>query len=77
MGQTIKRPRNTDTLVGAIFERADGSRFTIEKQDGKYVYYWLSAGSRPQFRSIAIERLLGPARNYRRVPGANRKSLDG
>lgn len=44
-------------LVGAIWRRRDGSTFTVERADSRYVWYWLADGSRPQFRSVAVERL--------------------
>lgn len=65
-----KKPARAE-LVGFVFERSDGTRFLVEKQDGQFVYYWLAAGSRPQFRSVAIENL----HRYKRVPGINRKGI--
>lgn len=51
-------------LVHTIWQRRDGSIFEIERLDGRYAWYWLASGSRPQFRSIEIERL---NRRYRCV----------
>jgi hypothetical protein len=42
---------------GQTWERRDGSRFVINHCMDGHVRYWLSAGSRPQFRSIRIDRL--------------------
>ena len=53
--------------VGQIWERYDGTTFKIEKIENGYASYWLSSGSHPQFRSIRLDRLTGPARNYRRI----------
>lgn len=52
-------------MSGQIFERKDGTQFIIERTDERFAWYWLQAGSRPQFRSIALERLKSPA--YRRI----------
>ena len=56
-----------EVRVGQTWERADGSRFKIEHVNAFYATYWLAAGSRPQYRSIRLERLTGAARNYRIV----------
>jgi hypothetical protein len=44
--------------AGQEWQRPNGSRFVIDHLDEKNVYYWLSAGSSPQYRSIRIELLL-------------------
>ncbi len=44
--------------AGQIWARANGTTFTIDKIDEKYAYYWLAAGSRPQYRSIRLDLLL-------------------
>lgn len=49
---------NRDPKRGQVWERRNGSRFTIENIRGNYAYYWLSSGSRPQSRSIRIDLLL-------------------
>ena len=55
----------TRVSVGQIWERYDGSTFKIEKIKDGSAFYWLNAGSRPQFRSVRIDRLTGASRNYR------------
>lgn len=49
---------NRDPRPGQVWERANGTRFQIESLRRGYAYYWLSTGSRPQFRSIALANLL-------------------
>lgn len=49
---------------GQIWERPNGTLFTIDHVDLKYAYYWLDAGSRPQYRGIALENL---PKRYRRI----------
>lgn len=53
--------------VGQTWERHDGSRFVISKIQNGYVWYWLSRGSRPQFRQIRLDRFTDCSRNYRLV----------
>lgn len=60
-----RRRDDVKEMAGQVFERRDGSRFIIERSDEKYAYYWLDAGSRPQFRAVALENLKPP--RYRRV----------
>lgn len=44
--------------AGQIWERHDGSQFTIDHLTTcGYAVYWLSSGSRPQFRSVRVDRL--------------------
>lgn len=50
--------------IGEVWQRRNGSTFTIEKVQRGFVRYYLSAGSRPQFREIAIDN---PLKRYRRV----------
>lgn len=61
--------RKYDTLVGDSLLVEDSHvgetwtslrtlrSFKIEKQDKKYVYYWLPIGSKPRMVGISIERL--------------------
>lgn len=49
--------------VGQVWERRNGSRITIERVDRGYADYWLATGSKPQFRSIALENF----KRYRRI----------
>ncbi len=49
--------------VGEVWQRRDGSRFTIEKVGNGYAIYWLASGSKPQYRTISFENF----KRYRRV----------
>jgi hypothetical protein len=54
----MKRETSTPTPVvevGQVWERKNGTRFTIERVDPGYADYWLASGSKPQYRSIALE----------------------
>lgn len=44
--------------VGQTWVRPNKSTFKIESIKGNYVWYWLSAGSKPQFRAIRKDLLL-------------------
>jgi hypothetical protein len=59
--RTIKNP--VGVKAGDVWERRNGSTFTIDWVDRKYVY-WLSSGSHPQYRSISLENL---QKRYRRI----------
>lgn len=42
---------------GQMWERPNGTRFKIDHVDLKYAYYWLAAGSKPQYRSVRLDTL--------------------
>ncbi len=60
------KPQQKESIqVGDIFERRDGGRLTIQYIAPGYAHYWLARGSKPQFRSIRLERL--QTRSYKLV----------
>jgi hypothetical protein len=60
--RTIKNP--VPIRVGQVWQRFDGTRFTIERIERGQAVYWLSKGSKPQYRSISLENL---QKRYRRI----------
>lgn len=58
----------SEVKASQVWQRRDGSRFTIDHCTLGYAHYWLDRGSKPQFRSINIDRLKPP--NYRLVRDA-------
>ncbi len=66
VGELNRRMSDVKGLSGQVWTRRNGSQFIIERSDERFAYYWLEAGSRPQFRSIALDRLKPPV--YRRLP---------
>jgi len=51
-------------MAGQVWRRPNGTTFRIEYCTLGYAHYWLEQGSRPQHRSIQIDRLI---RYYRLV----------
>lgn len=47
--------------------RMNGRLFKIERVDSKYAYYWLSSGSKPQMKSIALGRMRPRKNGYQLV----------
>ena len=47
-----------DVKVGQVWQRKDGSRVTLERVARGYATYYLTTGSRPQFRDVRIDVLL-------------------
>lgn len=64
-----KTSSSPGVMVGQVWERRDGSRVTLEHVRGEYASYYLTSGSRPQFRSVRIDLLL---RRWKLVPGGEK-----